>query len=73
MRVEILAALPEIVDERGEFRLRDLVARLNPDNDLCRRWAVEQAVKRMEVTSLVRLGEGRCRLPFKQTVRRRRG
>ena len=30
---EILAVLPELVDERGEFRLADLVAHLNPDKD----------------------------------------
>ena len=70
---EILAVLPELVDERGEFRMRDLVGRLNSDNDLRRRWAVEKAVQRMEVTSLVRLGAGRYQLPFNQAVRRSRG
>ncbi|HQU00468.1 MAG TPA: hypothetical protein PLG60_08180, partial [Acidimicrobiales bacterium] len=37
LRDEVLAVLPEMVDERGEFRLRDLVVRLNPDNELRRR------------------------------------
>ncbi len=73
VRDEILAMLPELVDGRGVFRLRDLVARLNSDNDLRRRCAVEKAIQRMEVTSLVRLGAGRYRLPFNQAVRRSRG
>ena len=50
VRDEILAVLPELINERGEFRLGDLVARLNPDNDLRRRWAVERAVCRLHVT-----------------------
>ena len=73
VRDEILAMLPELVDGRGVFRLRDLVARPNSDNDLRRRWAVEKAIQRMEVTSLVRLGAGRYQLPFNQAVRRSRG
>ncbi len=47
MRDEILAVLPELINERGEFRLGDLVARLNPDDDLRRRWAVEKALVRL--------------------------
>ena len=34
LRDEVIAVLPELIAERGEFRLRDLVARLNLDNDL---------------------------------------
>ena len=73
VRDEILSVLLELVDGRGVFRLRDLVARLNSDNDLRRRWAVEKATQRMEVTSLVRLGAGCYQLPFSQAVHRRRG
>ena len=47
VRDEILAVLADVVDERGEFRLRDLVARLNPDKDLRRQWAVEKALLRL--------------------------
>ena len=46
VRDEILAVLPELVDERGEFRSADLVARLNPDNEERRRWAVEKTLWR---------------------------
>ncbi len=64
VRDEILSVLPELVDERGEFRLADLVARLNPDKDQRRQWAVEKAVWRMAGASgmslpLVALGIGR--------------
>ena len=65
VRDEILAVLPELIDEDGEFRLRDLVARLNPDNDLRRRWAVERTLSRLFVGGLpdggnfVRSGWGR--------------
>lgn len=64
VRDEILSVLPELVDERGQFRLRDLVARLNPDNDPRRRWAVEKAVQRLasgrgSSASLQCLGRGR--------------
>ena len=47
VRDEILAVLPELVNEHGEFTLRDLIARLNPDNGERRRWAVEKAVARL--------------------------
>jgi hypothetical protein len=47
VRDEILAVLPELVDERGEFTMQDLVARLNPDNDNRTRWAVEKALMRL--------------------------
>ena len=47
VRDEILAVLPELVDERGEFTMQDLVARLNPDNDNRTRWAVEKALLRL--------------------------
>ena len=67
LRDEILAVLPELVDERGEFRLRDLVARLNPDNDQRRRWAVERTLARLFVRGLpavtfTRTGWGRYRV-----------
>ena len=64
---EILAVLPELVDERGVFRLGDLIARLNPDNDVRRRWAVEKALWRLTHASsptdknLMHLGSGHYR------------
>ena len=51
MRDEILAVRPELVDGRGEFMLRDLMARLNPDKQVRRRWAVEKALARMSDAS----------------------
>ena len=47
MRDEIEAVLPEIVDVRGQFTMRDLMSRLNPQNEDRRRWAVEKAVLRL--------------------------
>ena len=65
VRDEILAVLAELMDERGEFRFRDLVARLNPDNDLRRRWAMEKALMRLCAdeepgSTLTRVGSGCC-------------
>ena len=67
VRDEILAVLRERVDENGEFRVRDLVVRLNPDKDLRRQWAVEKALMRLcadeELAgALVRVGLGRYRV-----------
>ena len=67
VRDEILAVLRERVDENGEFRVRDLVVRLNPDEDLRRQWAVEKALMRLcadeELAgALVRVGLGRYRV-----------
>ncbi len=67
VRDEILAVLPELVDERGEFTMQDLVARLNPDNDNRTRWAVEKALLRLRAveepgSALTRLGSGRFRV-----------
>ena len=68
LRDEVMAALPELVAERGEFRLRDLVARLNPDNDLRRRWAVERTLTRLlneglpNGSTIVRTGWGRYKV-----------
>lgn len=68
LRDEVVTVLPELVDERGEFRLRDLVACLNPDNELRRRWAVERTLSRLFVSGLpddstiVRSGWGRYRV-----------
>jgi hypothetical protein len=65
---EVVAVLPELVDERREFKLHDLVASLNPDNDLRRRWAVERTLTRLFHTGLpdgsiiVRTGWGRYRV-----------
>ena len=47
VRDEILAVLSELVNECGEFKLRDLMTRLNPDRDPRRRWAVEKVIFRM--------------------------
>lgn len=47
MRDEILAVLTEIVDQHGEFTERDLMARLNPDKQVRRQWAVEKALTRL--------------------------
>ena len=47
VRDEILVVLPELIDERGEFTMRQVQARLNPGNDARRGWAVEKAVQRM--------------------------
>ena len=47
VHAEILAVLPELVDERGEFTERDLMARLNPDKHVRRQWAVEKALTRL--------------------------
>ena len=47
VRDEIEAVLPELVDERGEFTMKELMARLNPGNEDRRRWAVEKAVRRL--------------------------
>ncbi len=47
VRDEILAVLVELVDERGAFTERDLMARLNPDKQARRRWAVEKALTRL--------------------------
>ena len=63
-RDEVLAVLPELVDERGVFTMRQVQARLNPDDDARRGWAVEKAVRRMTGTSgtslpLIALGSGR--------------
>ena len=46
MRDEILAVLLELIDEHGEFMMRDLLSRLNPEDEN-RRWAVEKAVWRL--------------------------
>ncbi len=68
LRDEVVAVLPGLVDERREFKLHDLVARLNPDNDLRRRWAVEKTLARLFHTGLpdgsmiVRTGRGRYRV-----------
>ncbi len=62
VRDEILAVLPELINERGEFRLGDLVARLNPDDDLRRRWAVEKALARMSDASAGALAVKRFRM-----------
>ena len=47
VRDEILAVLPEIVNQHGEFTERDLMARLNPDKQVRRRRAVEKALTRL--------------------------
>ena len=47
VRDEIEAVLPELVDEHGEFTMRELMTRLNPVNAERRRWAVEKAVWRL--------------------------
>jgi hypothetical protein len=57
-----------LVDARDECRLRGLFGRPNPDEDPRRRWAVEEAVERMAVTTLVRLGAGRNEWPFVRVV-----
>ena len=46
--------------DRIKFTMRQVMARLNPARDARRCWAVEKAVERMAVTTLVRLGAGRC-------------
>ena len=46
VRDEILAVLPEIVNQHGEFTERDLMARLNSDKQVRRR-AVEKALTRL--------------------------
>ena len=48
-RDEILAVLPELVNERSEFTERSLIARLSPDRQDRRRWAVEKALARLTV------------------------
>ena len=40
VRDEILAVLPELVDEWGEFTMSQVMARLNPDEEERRGWAV---------------------------------
>lgn len=66
---EILAVLPEIVDGRGEFTMKDLMARLNSGNEERRRWALEKAMLRLtnavpfDRLGLERLGPGRYRYP----------
>ena len=66
VRDEILAVLPELVNEWGEFTMRQVQARLNPGNDARRGWAVEKAMQRLSVRSdghvLKALGGGRYRL-----------
>lgn len=47
VRDEILAVLPVIVDQHGEFTERDLMLRLNPDKQVRRQWAVEKALTRL--------------------------
>ena len=69
VRDEILAVLPELIDEHGELMMCDLLSRLNPEGDNRRRWAVEKAVWRMantapfETLSLEHLSQGRYRSP----------
>lgn len=74
VRDEILAVLPELVDGRNEFRMRDLMDRLNPYEDSRRRWAVEKALVRLctEVTStsgVTRTGAGRYRARRNSLIR----
>ncbi len=67
VRDEILAVLPKLVDEHGEFTMRDLMARLNADNEERRRWAVEKALRRLarwkgvEIMGVEPVGYGRYR------------
>lgn len=64
VRDEVLAVLPELIDEHGEFTMRDLLSRLNPEGENRRRWAVEKAVWRLverplrEATLVTRRGPG---------------
>lgn len=65
---KILAVLSELVDERREFTMRELAARLNPGHDERRGRAVEKAVQRLahhrgdETPSVVSLRAGKYRL-----------
>lgn len=65
VRDEILAVLPELVDEWGEFTMSQVMARLNPDEEERRGWAVEKAMQRLGrgggpgVVRLNVLGRGR--------------
>jgi hypothetical protein len=43
-REEILAAVPELVDDRGEFRVTELLRLLNPTRDQRRNWTLKRAL-----------------------------
>ena len=62
-RVELLAAVPGLLDERGEFGVTELLRALNPSRDRTRYLALRQALRFM-------VEGGRGRAPEFERVRR---